>query len=231
MDVTDADLIVGTSAGATAAAQFTGAAPTGCWPASSRRATADGPRRRAPGRARPGRRRWTTWRGPAGSSPPPRIRPTCGAGWARRRSSWMRRPTAPGSAGGALPSRRGAQPALAGPRLLITAVDARTGEPVVFDRHSGVDLVDAVAASTSSGPPLRHRRRPVHRRRLPAQRERRPGSRVRAGAGALTAGGPDPAPLEWGCSWRRRSTSCGPAAAPSRRSCRMAPPSRPSEPT
>jgi NTE family protein len=37
--------------------------------------------------------------------------------------------------------------------VLITAVDARTGEPVVFDRHSGVDLVDAVAASCSSGPP------------------------------------------------------------------------------
>jgi NTE family protein len=35
--------------------------------------------------------------------------------------------------------------------LLIPAVNARTGEPVVFDRHSGVDLVDAVAASTSNG--------------------------------------------------------------------------------
>jgi NTE family protein len=35
--------------------------------------------------------------------------------------------------------------------LLIPAVDAHTGEPVVFDRHSGVDLVDAVAASTSNG--------------------------------------------------------------------------------
>jgi NTE family protein len=34
---------------------------------------------------------------------------------------------------------------------LITAVDARTGEPMVFDRHSGVELVDAVAASTSGG--------------------------------------------------------------------------------
>ena len=31
--------------------------------------------------------------------------------------------------------------------MLITAVDAHTGEPVVFDRHSGVDLVDAVTAS------------------------------------------------------------------------------------
>jgi len=36
-------------------------------------------------------------------------------------------------------------------RMLITAVDAYTGEPVVFDRHSGVDLVDAVAASCASG--------------------------------------------------------------------------------
>jgi NTE family protein len=37
----------------------------------------------------------------------------------------------------------------------ITAVDARTGEPVVFDRHGGVDLADAVAASCSSGLPYR----------------------------------------------------------------------------
>ncbi len=38
---------------------------------------------------------------------------------------------------------------------LITAVDATTGEPVVFDRNSGVDLADAVAASCSSGLPYR----------------------------------------------------------------------------
>jgi NTE family protein len=37
--------------------------------------------------------------------------------------------------------------------VLITAVDAHTGEPVVFDGHSGVDLADAVAASCASGPP------------------------------------------------------------------------------
>jgi NTE family protein len=36
-------------------------------------------------------------------------------------------------------------------RMLITAVDVDTGEPVVFDRDSGVDLVDAVAASTANG--------------------------------------------------------------------------------
>jgi NTE family protein len=35
-------------------------------------------------------------------------------------------------------------------RLLITAVDATTGVPVVFDRDSGIDLVDAVAASCAS---------------------------------------------------------------------------------
>ena len=71
--------------------------------------------------------------------------------------------------------------------VLITAVDAHTGEPVVFDRHSGVDLVDAVAASTCQRPSLRYRRQPIHRRRLPTiQRECRSGSRIRAGAGAVT---------------------------------------------
>jgi NTE family protein len=34
-------------------------------------------------------------------------------------------------------------------KLVITAVDAQTGEFVTFDRDSGVDLVDAVAASCS----------------------------------------------------------------------------------
>jgi NTE family protein len=33
------------------------------------------------------------------------------------------------------------------PRLRVTAVDAETGDAVVWDRDSGVDLVDAVAAS------------------------------------------------------------------------------------
>jgi NTE family protein len=37
--------------------------------------------------------------------------------------------------------------------LLITAVDAHSGEPVAFDRQSGVDLVDCVAASCASGLP------------------------------------------------------------------------------
>ncbi|MBG0741142.1 patatin-like phospholipase family protein [Paeniglutamicibacter antarcticus] len=40
-------------------------------------------------------------------------------------------------------------------RVLIAAVNAQTGEPVVFDRQSGIDLVDAVAASTSAKTPYR----------------------------------------------------------------------------
>jgi NTE family protein len=40
-------------------------------------------------------------------------------------------------------------------QVLITSVDARTGDPVVFDRRSGVDLADAVAASCASGLPHR----------------------------------------------------------------------------
>ena len=35
--------------------------------------------------------------------------------------------------------------------MLIVAVNAHTGEPVVFDRHSGVGLADAVAASCANG--------------------------------------------------------------------------------
>lgn len=35
--------------------------------------------------------------------------------------------------------------------MLIVAVNAHTGEPVVFDRHSGVELVDAVAVSCANG--------------------------------------------------------------------------------
>jgi NTE family protein len=39
--------------------------------------------------------------------------------------------------------------------MLITAVDAHNGEPVVFDHHSGIDLADAIAASCASGLPYR----------------------------------------------------------------------------
>lgn len=42
-------------------------------------------------------------------------------------------------------------------RMLIVAVDARTGEPVVFDRDSGVDLADAVTASCAGPGVAPHR--------------------------------------------------------------------------
>ena len=40
-------------------------------------------------------------------------------------------------------------------RVLITAVDAHTAEPVTFDHDSRIDLVDAGAASCAGGPPYR----------------------------------------------------------------------------
>ena len=199
VDVTEADLVIGTSAGATAAVQVTGASATGLLadilgaetPPRVARGSPDG----APARAVPPS---TTWNGRAGSSLPRRIRPTCAAGSARRRSSWRPRRTARGRRGGAPSWRPAAEPTVAGALDVITAVDARTGEPVVFDRHSGVDLVDAVAASTSSGAAYAHRRRPLHRRWLPPQRERRPGSRVRRVLVLSPLGGRTRHPLEWG---------------------------------
>ncbi len=157
LDVTTADLTIGTSAGSTTAAQIAGASPTELYAAT------------------------------VGAVPPPRTGPVgSGAGRApsrpvadhldrigkiiaasrdaadmRRRmaaaalemdaasdGSWTAQWRATVAA--RLPSQRWPQRT-----VLITAVDARTGEPVVFDRHSGVDLADAVAASCSSGRPYR----------------------------------------------------------------------------
>ena len=70
--------------------------------------------------------------------------------------------------------------------MLITAVDARTGDPVVFDRYSGVDLVDAVAASTSSGPPYRIGDNRYIDGGYRRNENARSGGRMRTGAGAVT---------------------------------------------
>ena len=154
LDVTEADLIIGTSAGATAAAQITsGIQPTellaDILAAAPQPPT--GPvgsdRRRAP-------------IGPAANHMDRTsaiIRAAEDAADMRRRmgaaaletdeashSSVQTRWRAVVSA--RLPSQLWPQR-----RMLIPAVDAHTGEPVVFDRHSGVDLVDAVAASTANG--------------------------------------------------------------------------------
>ena len=157
LDVTTADLTIGTSAGSTAAAQIAGATPTELLAA----VLAAAPQQRT---------------GPVGSDrgrvP---IRPVADhmeriskiiasaedAADMRRRmgaaaldldaasdGSWQTQWRATVAA--RLPSQLWPERA-----VLITAVDAHTGEPVVFDRHSGVDLVDAVAASCASGLPYR----------------------------------------------------------------------------
>jgi NTE family protein len=155
LDVTDADLIIGTSAGSTAAVQMTGAAPTELLAAILDAAP---PQRSGPAGAGGGR-------GPGGpvvshlertsaiigaAADPADMRRRLGASAleldAASDGSWSARWRATVAA--RLPSQSWPER-----RVLITAVDAHTGEPVVFDRSSGVDVVDAVAASCSSGAP------------------------------------------------------------------------------
>jgi NTE family protein len=155
LDVTDADLIIGTSAGSTAAAQITSASPThlladilAAAPQRRTGAVGSGGARVPVGSVVDQMRR--TGDIIAAAEDPADMRRRLGAaaldmeaasdgsGQAQRRATVAAR----------LPSQHWPQPT-----VLITAVDAHTGEPVVFDRHSGVDLVDAVAASTASGFP------------------------------------------------------------------------------
>jgi NTE family protein len=153
LDVTEAELIIGTSAGSTAAVQITSATPAQLL-ADILSAT---PRPR------------TGPAGSAGESVPigpasDHMEKTSGIIAAAEDAADMRRrlgaaalemdAASDGSGqtrwratvAARLPSQRWPERA-----VLITAVDAHTGEPVVFDRHGGVDLVDAVAASCANG--------------------------------------------------------------------------------
>jgi len=153
LDLTTADLTIGTSAGATAAAQMAGATPTELFAAIS----ADGPQRRT----RPvgsGNNRVAA--GPTVDHLEKFRRIIAAAEDAadmRRRMGAAALEMDEASDGTAQARWRAVVAArLPGQRwpertMLLTAVDAATGEPVEFDRHSGVDLVDAVAASTSGG--------------------------------------------------------------------------------
>ncbi|HEX7660945.1 MAG TPA: patatin-like phospholipase family protein [Pseudonocardiaceae bacterium] len=160
LDVTGADLIIGTSAGATAAAQITGATPTDLFAAilaaepQQRRGPAGSAGGRAPigpvsdhmertGRIIAAAADAADMRRGLGAAALETDAASDGSGPTRWRAT----------VAGRLPSQHWPQRS-----VLITAVDAHTGEPVVFDRHSGVDLVDAVAASCSVGfgvPPYR----------------------------------------------------------------------------
>jgi NTE family protein len=157
LDVTTADLTIGTSAGATTAAQLAGVTPTELLAATL---AAEPPRRTGPveaggGRvpARPAEDHLARIRRIIASSEDAAdMRRRLGAAAldlaAASDDSWTTQWRATVAA--RLPSPRWPERA-----VLITAVDAKTGEPVVFDRHSGVDLVDAVAASCSSVRPYR----------------------------------------------------------------------------
>jgi NTE family protein len=155
LDVTEADLIIGTSAGSTAAAQITSASPTQLIAAILAAAPQPrtGPIGSDGGRVPIGpvaNHMERTSRIIAAAEDAADMRRRMGAaaldmdaasdgsGQTRWRATVAAR----------LPSQRWPEQA-----VLITVVDAHTGEPVVFDRHSGVDLVDAVAASTAGGPP------------------------------------------------------------------------------
>jgi NTE family protein len=155
VDVTEADVIIGTSAGSTAAAQITGATPTQLLadilaetpqPRTGPVASGSG---HSPNRpvADPLER---TNRIIAAAKDAADMRRRMGAAAlemdAASDGSWSARWRATVAA--RLPSQRWPERT-----VRITAVDAHTGEPVVFDRHGGVDLVDAVAASCSSGFP------------------------------------------------------------------------------
>ena len=153
LDVTQADLIIGTSAGSTAAAQITSALPADLLSAILETASQQ--------RTEP----------PRSDGEPVAIRPTTNhmettgaiigaakdaADMRRRMGAWaLETNVALGSSAqkqwratvaARLPGQHWPQRP-----ILITAVDAHTGEPVVFDRHGEVDLVDAVAASTAGG--------------------------------------------------------------------------------
>ena len=174
LDVTDADVVIGTSAGSTVAAQVTSGTPladlyaavlaevppprptvrdsrtsrdSGDSRVSRGGASGTGPARGVSGSA------YLDWSNDvvAAASDPADMRRRMGTaalermGVADSGTSRWRDVTASRRPGHEGPDRR----------VLIPAVDARTGEPVVFDRHSGVDLVDAVAASTSAMTPYR----------------------------------------------------------------------------
>lgn len=152
LNVTNADVTIGTSAGSTAAAQLAWASPTELFGAILAAPT---PQRTAPGGPDRGRVR-------VGSATDhlERLRGIIAS--AQDPGDMRRRVGAAALESDAADSPRQAQwrttvaarlPSQVWPerKMLITAVDAHTGEPVLFDRHSGVDLVDAVAASCAGG--------------------------------------------------------------------------------
>jgi NTE family protein len=204
LDVTEADLIVGTSAGATVAVQISGATqPTELL--ATILAAAPQPRTGPVGSDR--------GRVPLGPSADHMERTSEIIAAAENAADMRRRMGAAALETDALSdgSQQTQWRATVAARLpiqywpertmLITAVDARTGEPVVFDRRSGVDLVDAVAASTTNGfgvPPYWI----GDRRYIDGGYRRNENADLAAGYGRVLVlsplGGRTRHPLEWG---------------------------------
>ncbi|MBM7520493.1 patatin-like phospholipase family protein [Nocardioides nitrophenolicus] len=149
VDVMDAGLVVGTSAGSTTAVQLCGVAATELLDAVLEAPVPRRPARPRPARAVPDQLERID-RIIAAATDPADLRRRLGAAALELAGdgSWQERWRSTVAA--RLPDRH--WPAR---KLLVTTVDAATGEPVELDRHSGVDLVDAVAASCSSGPAYR----------------------------------------------------------------------------
>lgn len=151
LDVTGADLVVGTSAGATAAAQIAGASPTDLITA-----ILDVPPPHRDGPIRPAARMVPGM---------DHLERTSAIIAASSDLADMRRRVGKDAlelAADAGDSARDRWREIVAARLpgqqwpehtvQLTAVDADTGDPVVLDRDSGIDLVDAVAASCAGGP-------------------------------------------------------------------------------
>ena len=200
VDVTEADLIIGTSAGSTVAAQITsGTRPAELYAAILVEAPQPQTREAGSGSGRarkfsgPSYMEWSN--GIIGSARDASdMRRRMGAAALEmdasdgsRRTPWRDIVAA------RLPSQHWPQQP-----VLITAVDARTGEPVVFDRHSGIDLVDAVAASTSAMTPYRI----GEDRYINGGYRRSENADLAAGYGRVLVlspfGGRSRMPLEWG---------------------------------
>ncbi|HAN24386.1 MAG: patatin [Microbacterium sp.] len=150
VDVTSAHLTIGTSAGATVAAQLCAASAAELFaralaPLPTNRAPSP-PARRPPGAVSAQLDR--TARLIAEAADPTDLRRRLGiaaieldvTGPADWRDAWH-----------ATVRERVGDASWPDRELRVTAVDADSGEPVVFDPHSGISLVDAVAASCASG--------------------------------------------------------------------------------
>jgi NTE family protein len=154
LDVTKADLIIGTSAGSTAAAQITSATPTELLGAILAAAPQPptGPvgsnRGRVPGAVADHLERTSRIIAAAADAADMRRRMGAAALEMDAGSDGSVQERWRATVAARLPSQHWPEPT-----VLVTAVDAHSGEPVVFDRHSGVDLVDAVAASCASVTP------------------------------------------------------------------------------